>query len=122
MVFVSWSHKYRSLQECCQSVVFYAAHTNWFPMEQVHTEVRIRGIVQGVFFRKCTRDEALKLGVNGTVENMPDGSVLMHAQGKLESVQKLVEWCRTGPPKATVTAVDAKTVPISDFTGFKVLR
>jgi acylphosphatase len=47
---------------------------------------------------------------------------LMHAQGKLETVQKLVEWCRTGPPKATVTAVDAKTVPISDFTGFKVLR
>jgi acylphosphatase len=60
-------------------------------MEQVHTEVRIRGNVQGVFFRKCTRDEALKLGVNGTVENMPDGSVLMHAQGKMESVQKLVE-------------------------------
>ena len=37
--------------------------------------VRVRGRVQGVFFRESTRRAALEAGVAGYVRNMPDGSV-----------------------------------------------
>ena len=65
----------------------------------------VRGRVQGVFFRDSCQHEAQRLGVTGWVRNTSDGSVEVVAQGEPEAVQRLLEWCRQGPPEAEVTDV-----------------
>lgn len=74
-------------------------------------EVRIRGRVQGVFFRAGCAEQADRLGVVGWVENRSDGSVGGHFEGPDQSVAALVAWCRTGPPHAQVHDVEVTDVP-----------
>ncbi len=52
----------------------------------------MRGHVQGVFFRATTREFARKLGLSGTVRNVPDGTVEIFAQGTKENLEKLLEF------------------------------
>ncbi|MCP5003783.1 MAG: acylphosphatase [Planctomycetes bacterium] len=64
------------------------------------------GRVQGVFFRASTRAEAIQLGLTGWVKNCKDGRVEAVFEGAKENVEKAVEWCRKGPPGASVTHVE----------------
>jgi acylphosphatase len=49
---------------------------------KIHKNLYISGKVQGVFYRKSTKEIADKLGVKGFVQNMPDGSVYAEAEGE----------------------------------------
>ena len=91
-------------------------------MEPIHLQLIIRGKVQGVFFRKSTHEEAVRLGLSGTVENLSDGSVQVHVQGDVVQVEKLLQWCRTGPPTAVVSSLETRGFPLVNFSGFTVLR
>ena len=82
----------------------------------------IKGRVQGVFYRESAKREATRLGVTGWVRNKPDGSVELLACGTEDTVQKLVEWCKTGPPLAKVTEVTITEVELQSFTTFTVER
>jgi len=75
-------------------------------MEKSRVYLKIHGRVQGVFFRASTQREAHELGLTGWVRNCPDGSVETLAEGKSETVEEFVRWCRHGPPRAHVTRVD----------------
>jgi acylphosphatase len=77
--------------------------------------MRIRGRVQGVWFRASTVERASALGLRGRAENLPDGSVLVHAAGAAAAVEKLVEWLHRGPPLARVDAVDVETIEPADY-------
>lgn len=68
--------------------------------------IRCKGRVQGVFFRASTQQEAARLGLTGWVRNEADGSVLIHARGEENVLDKLIEWCHQGPPNARVTDVE----------------
>jgi acylphosphatase len=68
--------------------------------------VRVRGRVQGVFFRAETRDRARSLGLGGWVQNLPDGSVEAVFEGERERVKSMVGWCGRGPAGAAVEGVD----------------
>ena len=68
--------------------------------------VRVRGRVQGVFFRAETRARAESLGVAGFVRNDFDGSVEAVFEGPAERVASLVDWCRRGPSGAQVDEVE----------------
>jgi acylphosphatase len=70
--------------------------------------VRVRGRVQGVFFRVETRDRASSLDLAGWVRNCPDGDVEAVFEGEPERVRSMVEWCRRGPSGATVESVDVE--------------
>jgi acylphosphatase len=70
--------------------------------------VRVRGRVQGVFFRVETRDRARSLGLAGWVRNCPDGTVEAVFEGESERVESMVDWCRRGPSGASVDGVDVK--------------
>lgn len=65
----------------------------------------VSGKVQGVFFRAGTRDEALKLGIQGEAINLPDGRVEVRAKGEAASLDALESWLRHGPPRARVDGV-----------------
>jgi acylphosphatase len=88
-------------------------------MADVARRVRVTGRVQGVFFRDSCRAEAEKLGVRGWVANEPDGSVSGHFEGAEEAVDALVEWCRTGPPRAEVHGVEVEEVDPRGVAGFE---
>jgi len=72
---------------------------------------RVRGRVQGVAYRVSALREAIRLGLTGWVQNEPDGSVRLEAQGELGRVDSLLAWCRRGPPGARVGAVDVEQLP-----------
>jgi acylphosphatase len=89
--------------------------------EKVRIRLYIQGRVQGVFFRASTRDEASSLNLKGWVRNLPDGGVEVLAEGGRKTLQKLVDWCRHGPPYAEVTQVDVLEEPYTgEFDTFDV--
>ena len=64
----------------------------------IHLTIVVKGKVQGVFFRASTREKAESIGVNGSVRNLPDGSVQIEAEATRDQLNRLIEWCRgVGP-------------------------
>jgi acylphosphatase len=84
--------------------------------------MRIRGRVQGVWFRESTRLEAERLGVRGWVRNCADGSVEALLEGEPLAVRQMEQWCRQGPSAARVTEVQSNCEPAGDEKEFRVLR
>ena len=68
--------------------------------------VRIRGRVQGVWYRGWTQDTARQLGLIGWVRNRKDGSVEAVFSGPETAVEQMLEKCWQGPPAARVDTVD----------------
>ena len=87
-------------------------------MRRVH--VRVRGRVQGVFFRAEARGRAESLGLGGWIRNAPDGSVEAVFEGDEQRVDSMVEWCRRGPSGAHVDDVDVEAEEPTGETGFDV--
>ena len=88
-------------------------------------EITVTGKVQGVFFRERTKGEASKVGIVGTVKNLPYGNqVFIVAQGEEEKLAQLIGWCHQGPPTAVVEKVEVIDVPVEDrkYQGFLVTR
>jgi len=81
---------------------------------KVRTHVFVSGRVQGVFFRSETEDEANRRNIAGWVRNTSDGRVEAIFEGEKEDVEKLIDFCRRGPPGARVTKVN---VQWDDYTG-----
>lgn len=62
--------------------------------------------MQGVGFRYSAVHAARRYGVNGWVRNEYDGSVSLYCEGDESSVERLVDWCRKGPPSAHVVNIE----------------
>jgi acylphosphatase len=69
--------------------------------------ITVRGLVQGVGFRWHTRRQALALGLRGEVSNLPDGAVLIVAEGERAALEALLAWALEGPQYAAVATADA---------------
>lgn len=83
------------------------------------------GKVQGVFFRESTKAEALRLGITGTVKNLPNGNqVFIVAQGEEVKLSELIGWCHQGPPTAKVDKVEVVDLAVEEgkYQGFVVVR
>lgn len=86
----------------------------------VRRRVVVTGRVQGVAFRAHCKRTADQLGVDGWVHNRRDGAVEVAAEGTAEVVDRLVEWCRRGPPAAWVRNVDVADEPPVGERGFRI--
>jgi acylphosphatase len=85
--------------------------------------LRIRGLVQGVFYRAETHATATRLRLSGWVRNREDGSVELVAEGPRAQLEALLEWCRKGPPRARVDALEPSwSEATGEFEGFVVRR
>jgi acylphosphatase len=92
-------------------------------MDQRRVSLRVKGRVQGVFFRESTRQRASELGVRGWVRNLPGGEVEALVEGPRAQVDELVAWCRRGPPDARVEGVMVQDEePRGDLSPFAVVR
>jgi len=84
--------------------------------------IRVTGTVQGVFFRAGAEYEAKRLGLRGWAENMGDGSVEFHAEGKAAALAEFADWCRHGPEAAQVDGFEQREVPEEKFRTFEIRR
>lgn len=90
-------------------------------MAMRRVSLRIRGKVQGVFFRESTRREATRLGLTGWVRNRQDGSVEAVAEGESAVLEDFIRWCHQGPPTARVSDVErVDGEPQGEFRAFTV--
>lgn len=80
----------------------------------------ISGRVQGVFYRASARAEALKLGLTGHAENLPDGRVQVLAEGDPAALDALERWLRQGPPAAEVASVVREPTDPQGSEGFRI--
>jgi acylphosphatase len=82
--------------------------------------VRVSGRVQGVFFRDSCYRRAREAGVSGWVRNLPDGRVEACFEGEEQAVDRLIEWCKTGPRSADVDDVEVVGEEPQGDSGFRV--
>jgi len=85
---------------------------------------RVIGQVQGVGFRWFVRERARRLGVAGTVANVSDGSVVVHAEGTATALVALRALLCEGPPGARVDRLDEESLPMPGLLPdpFRILR
>jgi acylphosphatase len=90
-------------------------------MESIlHYRIIVRGIVQGVGFRRNAFREAERLGIKGVVKNMWDGSVCIEAEGNRNTLEEFAEWCRRGPVFSSVDTVEIESLPPEGYNDFRI--
>jgi len=81
--------------------------------------VRARGRVQGVGFRAWTASHAARLGLDGWVRNLRDGSLEAVFSGTPEAVSRMVELACQGPRSSFVRNLEVDEeleVPAAGFS------
>jgi acylphosphatase len=87
--------------------------------DQQRLRATVQGRVQGVGFRYAVLSEARGLGLTGFVENRPDGSVHVEAEGPPERLDRLEDFLRGGPRPARVDELASERLEASgEFDGF----
>ncbi len=74
-------------------------------MAIITRQFRVRGKVQGVFFRASTQAQAKALGLVGHARNLDDGDVEVLVKGEEDKIQALADWLAIGPEQARVDEV-----------------
>jgi len=81
--------------------------------EMTALHVMVYGRVQGVYYRMFTQRQAVRLGLQGYVRNLPDRAVEVHAEGERKQLEKLLEILQKGPPGARVDTLKTSWVECS---------
>lgn len=79
-------------------------------------DITVSGKVQGVYFRACTKEEAVKYDIKGWCKNQQNGTVFIHAEGEAKKVEEFLIWCHQGSPLSNVVHV---AVEDAEFLGVK---
>jgi acylphosphatase len=88
--------------------------------ETVRKRVVVTGHVQGVFFRDSCREQAEMSGVAGWVRNTGEGGLEACFEGEAGAVERLVQWCHSGPRSADVEGVEVTDEEPQGESGFSV--
>ncbi len=89
-------------------------------MDKILYQINIKGKVQGVWFRKYARDEAIKIGVKGFVKNNADNSVYVEAEGSKEQLNDFLQWLNRGSPLSIVSSLKYVIGELKNFSSFKI--
>ncbi len=81
--------------------------------------VRIRGKVQGVWYRSWTVEEAERRGLRGWVRNRHDGSVEALFAGDPAKIDEMIAACRKGPRLARVDNISSEPTVEEPPAGFE---
>ena len=84
-------------------------------------EILISGKVQRVGYRACVRRIASDLHVTGTVVNLPDGRVRIHASAEPMILEKFVSMIYSCP-RAVIRDIKTSEIPGMIFTDFSIIK
>jgi acylphosphatase len=90
-------------------------------MEKIGMHCIVSGKVQKVWFRASTCQQAEKMGLTGSVQNLPSGEVEVWAYGDKAQIKQLYEWLQQGPPLARVENVTYEELTWIEVIDFKVI-
>lgn len=82
----------------------------------------VEGKVQGVFFRKYTRLQAIELGITGSVRNLDTGEVEVIATGSINSLNEFAKWLKIGSPMSKVSNVISEPLIVQRYQGFNIVE
>ena len=90
---------------------------------EAHHELRmaVHGRVQGVGFRAWARSEAERIGVTGSVRNLPDGTVEVMARGSAAALDRFHQILSRGPAGSDVAGVSRDPATSVPTEGFAIL-
>ncbi len=71
----------------------------------------VYGDVQGVGFRYFVQRAANRLGITGNVQNCPDSTVEIVAEGELDRLADFVREVQRGPRLARVDRLEIEDIP-----------
>ncbi len=92
-------------------------------VQLVRAHLFVSGRVQGVAFRAFTQQQAVALNLNGSVRNLPNGSVEAEVEGPQAVVDRFLNTLRQGPPLAHVEQVQATWISVKNqVEGFHIIR
>jgi len=86
----------------------------------LHYRIRVTGRVQGVGYRAFALRLANRLDLRGFVQNLPDGTVLIEAEGTANALNQFIIECKKGPGWAHVSSVDYSKFPVQSFEDFRI--
>ena len=90
--------------------------------EQIEVRATISGQVQGVGFRVIARQQAIRLGIVGTVCNLSDGRVELFVQGKRSAVQEMLKFLEGPSGPGRVSAIFSEEVtPHHHYDDFQIV-
>lgn len=102
------------------------SHTPREKTEMISSDFEVFGKVQGVWFRKYTMQEAIRLGVVGYCQNTSQGTVKGRVQGPQPSMHIMKEWLQTtGSPLSRIDRCifsHESTIPSLEYSTFDILR
>ncbi|XP_063676472.1 acylphosphatase-2-like [Bolinopsis microptera] len=89
-------------------------------------DFKVFGRVQGVFFRKFTKEQADKLKLVGWCKNEPDKTVIGVAQGLSPAIDTMKSWLnKTGSPQSRIDSCsfsNDRSVEKMEFGEFAIRR
>ena len=87
----------------------------------IRCHVFVSGLVQGVFYRAFTQENAEKLGLTGFVRNMHDNRVEAVVEGEEYKIKELLNILRKGPSGSNVSNLDVKWEQArNEFNSFEI--
>jgi acylphosphatase len=84
-------------------------------------KIKVFGRVQGVWYRRFTKEIADEMGINGEVKNLSDGNVEIKASLDENLKDDFLKALKKGPPLAKVEKIEIEEIKES-FKGFKIVR
>ena len=91
-------------------------------MERVHYNIQVKGKVQGVWFRKYTKEKADNLGLKGFVKNEVNEDVYIEVEGTKIMLTHFINWLYEGSPFSNVSEVIYKSKGVQNFIEFEIIR
>ncbi len=88
--------------------------------DRQHYKIKVLGRVQGVWFRKYTKEAAEACGVCGYVCNLQDGSVYLEAEGEEEQLRNLLSRLEKGSPMSRVSRVEWYPGVVRHYDSFEI--
>ena len=82
----------------------------------------VHGRVQGVFYRKFVAQNLRRLGVQGYVRNLPDGTVEVVVRATDEELPQIEKILYEGSPMSEVVSVEREELEEDDlvYDGFEI--
>jgi acylphosphatase len=90
---------------------------------KLHIKAEIGGRVQGVGFRYFTARKADEFEIFGYIENNPNGSVYLEAEGEEDHLEGFLQAIRVGPESCEVREfVVMEDVALKYYEAFEIRR
>lgn len=85
-------------------------------------KVKIYGKVQNVNMRSMIYQQAIKLGINGYVQNDPDSVLIVNAvfQAEKEKINKMLDFIKSNPGRSKIDDVKVEDIKLERLREFSI--